>query len=101
MSPASEMSQQGFTVTASHGLGCSHIIFLSMDTFSRGWDKGVATALSEAGRMGWRSLALPALGAGEEYSHLNDKTQTVIDACPAVKQGVDGKPGEGVGALTM
>ena len=62
---ANEMGAKGVIVTDAPGLKCRKIVFVSMDTFSRNWNDGIAEVLSEVDKLGLKSLALPALGAGE------------------------------------
>lgn len=60
-----EMEQNGFVATSAPNLNCKQIYHVSMDMFSRSWDKCIAQVLSDAESQGLTSIAMPALGSGQ------------------------------------
>lgn len=63
------MIQHKIVVTSAYKLKCKHILHIDAMFYSKynDWEKAYTSALQEAERLGFHSLAVPALGTGTSF----------------------------------
>lgn len=66
------MIQHKIVVTSAYKLKCKHILHIDAMFYSKynDWEKAYTSALQEAERLGFHSLAVPALGTGTSFLYL-------------------------------